>query len=326
MTLLNRRSFVVSGAAGLAMMTALSASWAQDFPTRGIRFICPFPAGGPTDITSRIVAEKLSAVLGQPVTVENIGGAGSVIGTTALHDAAADGYTIGLLTPAITTAPLFQDTISWKASQFTPIGNMADVPLFFAVHPSVKATNMKELIQLSKDNPGTINYGVSGFGVITHLAIEWLNLREGTDFQFIPYQGSAPAIKDLLAGQIQMTYDGGAAVIPHHKEGKMRALAYSGTERYPGLPEVPTMAESGIDDFVISSWFGLFAPPGIPDAAAARLRAALAEAVKDPAVQQRITTAGLTPSQSDAKWLEDAVKSYSETWTKVVKEANIKPN
>lgn len=300
-------------------------AFADDYPNRPITFIVPYPAGGPTDTTARIVGEKLSEILDQPVLIENRGGAGAVIGTTALSEAAPDGYTIGLLTPASTTAPLFQANVPWAATDFVPVHNMADVPLVFAVHPSVEATSMAELISLAKERPGELNYSVAGFGVITHLAFEWLKLREGFDATFVAYSGAADSLRDVAAGEVQITYEGIAGVLPMAREGLLRPLAVSSAERHPDLPDVPTMAEAGIEDFEIISWFGVFAPPGTPDDIAGKLENAVAEAMADVNVRQRISATGQLPSMSDSEWLGQAVVHYSNTWATVVEQTGIEP-
>ena len=312
----------------LLALSALMASvaWAQtDYPSKALRMIVPFPPGGVTDIVARAVAVKLGSELGQQVVVDNRAGASGAIGAELGARAPADGYTLIMgnistlgINP-ITFAKLGYDPVS----SFDPISLVAVQPLLITVHPSVPAKNLSELVQLAKSQPGQLNYGTAGSSI--HLAVEQFNSLAGIRMNHIAYKGSAPAITDLVGGQIQVLFDPFSSIYPQVTAGKVRALAVTTDKRATAAPQLPTVAEQGFPGFDVSSWQGIVVPAGTPKPVIQRLNRALtavlaSNEVKDKFAQYSAVTAPTTPEQFSAYIKEELAR-----WQKVAQQAGVKP-
>ena len=312
----------------LLALSALMASvtWAQtDYPNKALRMIVPFPPGGVTDIVARTVAVKLGSELGQQVVVDNRAGASGAMGAELGARAPADGYTLIMgnistlgINP-ITFAKLGYDPVS----SFDPISLVAVQPLLITVHPSVPAKNLSELVQLAKSQPGQLNYGTAGSSI--HLAVEQFNSLAGIRMNHIAYKGSAPAITDLVGGQIQVLFDPFSSIYPQVTAGKVRALAVTTDKRATAAPQLPTVAEQGFPGFDVSSWQGIVVPAGTPKPVIQRLNRALtavlaSNEVKDKFAQYSAVTAPTTPEQFSAYIKEELAR-----WQKVAQQAGVKP-
>ena len=312
----------------LLALSALMASvaWAQaDFPNKALRMIVPFPPGGVTDIVARTVAVKLGAELGQQVVVDNRAGASGAIGAELGARAPADGYTLIMgnistlgINP-ITFAKLGYDPVN----SFDPISLVAVQPLLITVHPSVPAKNLSELVQLAKSQPGQLNYGTAGSSI--HLAVEQFNSLAGIRMNHIAYKGSAPAITDLVGGQIQVLFDPFSSIYPQVAAGKVRALAVTTDKRATAAPQLPTVSEQGFPGFDVSSWQGIVVPAGTPKPVIQRLHRALiavlaSAEVKDKFAQYSALAAPTTPEQ-----FSSYIKEELARWQKVAQQAGVKP-
>ena len=240
-------------------------AWAQTYPNKPIRLVVPFPPGGPTDVMARLIAQRLSSTLGS-VILENKAGAGGTIGTKAVAAAEPDGYNLlfgGTSTLAINPA-VYKDLRYDPVTSFAPVAMVSTSPFVLVVHPSVPVHTVDELVGYAKANPGKVNFGSAGVGTTPHLAGELFKSLTGVDVVHVPYKGGGPVLTDLVAGQIQMTFELTAVLLPLIRAGKLRALAVATEERNPDLPEVPTMIESGVPGCLVSSWFGIVGPAGMP--------------------------------------------------------------
>jgi tripartite-type tricarboxylate transporter receptor subunit TctC len=298
---------------------------AQDYPSRPLRFILPFPPGGGTDILGRIISERLAANLGQPVVVENRGGAGGNVGAEAAARSSPDGYTIVLAAPSLAISPTLYSKLNYDpVKDFAPISLVATVPNVMITHPSVQAQTLQEFIVLARSRPGAMNFGSGGSGTSNHLAGELFNIVTGTKLVHIPYKGVNLAMQGLLAEQVHLVFIGVPPAAPHIKAGRLRALALVAPQRTPSLPEVPTAAEAGLKDFDITTWYGVLAPAGTPRPIVMRLNAELAKIMHAPDTKERL--AGLatdvltsTPEEFAAYLQQEIAK-----WGDVVRKANLK--
>ena len=297
---------------------------AQDFPSKPIRFIVPNPPGGASDITARVMAEKLAQRWGQPVVVENKPGAGAIIGTEFVAKAPPDGYTI-LLVPSshAFNVSLYKKLPYDSVKDFAAVTQTANTPLVLVVNASVPAKSVKELIAYAKANPGKLTYASSGSGTSLHLAAELFKEMAGVDIVHVPYKGSTAAHPDVMSGQVSMIFDTIPAVLPHIKSGKLRPLAVTGTKRSPLLPDLPTIADAGLPGYAASSWGGVLAPAGTPKATIDKLNAEMVAVLKQPDVQERLTGVGLEPVGSTPAEFEAFMKAEIAKWSKIIKDAGI---
>jgi tripartite-type tricarboxylate transporter receptor subunit TctC len=298
---------------------------AQDWPARTVRIIVPFPAGGSADLLPRVVAEKLSEKWGQPVIVENRPGAAGNIGADVVYRADPDGYT--LLSgppPPLVINRLLYPKLTYDSSQFVPITVIGAIPNVLLVHPKTGVNTVQEFIALAKANPGRLNYASQGSGSTSHLTAElFKSMAGGLNITHVPYKGTAPALADLLAGQVEMMCDNLGVSLPHVKSGKLRALGVASTKRVPSLPDVPTLAET-LPGFESIAWFGIVAPPKTPAAIAQKVSAGVADALKLPDVQKRLAEfsaepMGLTPAQT-----AEFMKRETERWGAVIRSAGVR--
>ncbi|MET4151831.1 tripartite tricarboxylate transporter substrate binding protein [Bradyrhizobium barranii] len=311
-----RRTFLTASAAVLFSGFAV----AQDYPSRPVKIIVPFPAGGSNDIIARIVAQKLTERNGQTFLVENRGGAGGNIGAETVASAEPDGYTLLLTAPPPLTinGSLYKKLPFDPAKAFAPIALIASVPIVLVVNPSVQAKNVGELIALAKAKPGSLNFGSSGIGSTNHLAGELLKSMAGVDIVHVPYRGAAPAMNDLLAGQIPFMFDNMPAVLPQVQGKAINAIAVAGAKRAEALPDVPTVADT-IPGFEASSWFGLVAPAKTPAPALAKLSGELETILKMPDVKKRLAELGAEPGTVFGDAFGQFMTDETAKWGKLVK-------
>ena len=306
---------------GLALAIPAGVALGQDYPTRPIRIVVPFPVGGSNDIIARIVAQKLGEGIGQNVIVENRGGAGGNIGAEAVANSEADGYTLLLTAPPPLTinAALYKSLKFDAATAFAPVALIATVPIVLAVHPSLGVNNVGELIALAKAKPGTINFGSSGNGSTNHLAGERLKSMTGISTVHVPYKGAAPAMNDLIAGQIPMMFDNIPAVLPQVQGKAVNAIAVAGAKRASALPDVPTVAEQGVPGFEASAWFGLVAPAKTPQRVLEQLQAKVEAVLRLPDVQKRFADLGAEPGAISGAAFGKFLGEETTKWSAIVR-------
>ena len=307
----------------LAVLPA--ALLAQTYPEKTIRMILPFPPGGPTDITGRLIAQKLSEQLGQTVVPENRPGAAGNLGLELGAKAPPDGYAITLTAPPLTVSPSLYAKLNYDAVRdFAPVSLVAAIQNIMVVHNSVPAKNVKEFIALARRNPGKLNFSSSGAGSTNHLASELLKVRFKLDMVHVPFKGSGPALVALMSGEVDMGTMAVPGAIPIVRANKVRPLAVLSEGRVPALPEVPNMKESGVDDFVVPIWYGILAPAGTPRAIVNRLNSEIHKALASSDLQQRLANSGVEPLISTPEHFADFIKSEIVRYAKVIKDAGIK--
>ncbi|SFP90677.1 Tripartite-type tricarboxylate transporter, receptor component TctC [Variovorax sp. PDC80] len=309
----------------LVCLPLVAAAQAGGFPDKAIRLVVPFPPGGATDAAARLVAVKMSEHWGQPVVVDNRAGAGGNVGSDLVAKAPADGYTLvmGVTGSHAINTSLYSRMPYDPVADFVAISQVAVVPNVLVVHPSVPAKNLAELVALAKKEPGKLNYASLGNGTAAHLGMEMLKAEAGVDITHVPYKGSAPAVSDLLAGQVQMMVDGLPSALPHVKAGKLRAIALTSLRRSPSLPDLPTIAES-YPGFYADAWSGLFAPKGTPQPVVDKLSAEVQRILRLPEVREKLAALGAEPVGSTQAEFAAHVKKEIDKWAKVVKTSGAK--
>lgn len=317
-------ALVLLAVASLSLGNAF-AQGADKWPSRPIRLIVPFPPGGTTDIVGRLVADKLAASLGQPVVVENRGGAGGSIGTEQIAKA-SDGHTIGMGTVStLVLNPVLYERLPYDpAKDIVPVTNVAEVPNVMSINPGVKAANMREFLALAKAQPGRLAYGSAGNGSVSHFMGEVFKSASGVDLLHVPYKGVGPALNDALGGQVQVLFDNLPSSLPHIQAGRLRALAVAAPKRVAALPDVPTFAELGMPAVNDSSWFGLVAPAGMPPAVIETLRREVAKILAQPDVRERLVALGATPVGNSPQEFAAQINALVEKNRRVAKQANIR--
>ena len=311
----------------LASALAWAASaLAQPYPSRPIKFIVPFPPGGNLDFVARTIQPKFAEFLGQPVVIDNRGGAGGIVGAEYAAKQPNDGYTIFLgNTGTMGIYPVVYPQLPYDAlKDFTAVGITSTNAVLAAIHPSVPANTLQEFIAYAKANPGKIAAGVAGSGSLLHFATEMLKAQAGIDMLVVPYKASGPAVTDLLGGQIQLLIDAPPVAMPHVKSGRLKALAVSGKTRLATLPDTPTFDEAGLKGFDASGWQGVLAPAGTPPAMIARLSEALVKALAQPEVRDKFALQGLDVASSTPEQFGAFIRAEIEKWGKVAKAANIR--
>jgi tripartite-type tricarboxylate transporter receptor subunit TctC len=314
--------------AALAATLALAAgAAAQAFPAKPIRMIVGFPPGGVVDIVARTVAQPAGEILGQQIVVDARPGANGMIGAELITKAAPDGYTIGLVSISnMVLSVLLNPNAPYQTLRdFTPITNVGLVPFVVAVHPAVPARSLKDLIALAKKQPGRLNFGSPGVGGLQHLTIEMINSMAGIRIQHVPYKGTGPMMNDLLGGQVQMAISGAIGAIPHVKSGRLRGLAIGDSQRSPTLPDIPTIAESGVPGYQASIWTGMFAPRGTPRAIIERLNREVVRIVQQPDFRQRMNQMGSDTVGSSPEAWGKFIETEIVKWAKIAKIAGLKP-
>lgn len=301
-----------------------TTGFAQDFPTRPIKLIVPFPAGGPADTIARTVGHRMSETLGQPVVVENRSGAGGITGVDAVAKAEPNGYTIGISSPgAMAINPNIQPNMPYKVEKdLKPISLVVKVPEILVVASKVKAKTIAELVELSKKE--SINFASTGTGGMPHLAAELFILRSGAKSVHIPYRGAAPAVNDLLGNQVQWMFADIPVLLPHVQAGTFTALGIGSTKRSPALPDLKTMAEQGLPDVLAENWYGFIAPAGTPDAIVEKLNRATNEAVRDKGVIDKLAAQGADAEGSTSEEFGKLIASETKRWGDVIKASGVK--
>ena len=311
--------------AALAVMLLGQPVAATTFPDHPVRIVVPFPAGGSNDVVARFLGMKLYEVWGQQVIIDNRPGAGGNIGAELVARAAPDGYTLLLTAPGplAVNQSLYPHLPFDPMADFAPVALVASVQIVLAVNPEVKATNVRELIALAKHSPGQINFGSSGYGSTNHLAGELFKKLAGIDIAHVPYRGAAPAMNDLVSGQIPMLFDNMPAIHPQALAGAIRPLAVAGASRSPLFPELPTMVEAGVPGFEASSWFGLVAPAKTPPEVMKTLTDAVTKVLRDPDLAKRLADVGAEPGSLSGSEFGAYLHAEADKWGKVVKNANV---
>jgi tripartite-type tricarboxylate transporter receptor subunit TctC len=295
------------------------------YPSKPIRMIVPYPPGGPTDVLGRIVAQKLSESLGQQVVIENRPGASGMIGSELVAKAAPDGYTLLTNASIHVINPSLYPKMNFDALRdFAPVSLIAQVPLILVVNPGLPVKSVPELIALAKAQPNRLNFGSSGNAAAPHLAGESFKIATGVQMQHVPYKGSAPALTDLIGGQVQLIFDSMPSAMPHVKSGKVRALAVTTAKRSPTVPDLPTIAESGVPGFDISTWYGVWAPAGTPKDIVNKIAAEIAKALHQPAVRERLAALGAEPVGNTPEEFAAYCQSELAKWSKIVRESGAK--
>jgi tripartite-type tricarboxylate transporter receptor subunit TctC len=297
---------------------------AEDWPSRPVTLIVPFAPGGTTDIVARIVGQALSVRLGQSVIVENLGGAGGTLGANQAAKAAPDGYTIFMATVAHTMAPGIYKSLPYDfVKDFAPITEVASVPNIVIVHPAVPAKTIAELLVYIRANPGKVNYGSAGIGSTEHMSGELMSAMAKLKMVHVPYKGGAPMMTDLIAGHIEMAIETSGSATPHIKAGTVRALAVSTAKRSPAFPDLPTLAEAGLTDYDVTTWYGMLVPTGTPAAIRERLYKEISEILKSPDIAARLADIGANPGGETPADFAAFIKSETDKWIKLAKDAHI---
>ena len=314
--------------AGAVLAFATAAAAAQSWPSKPIRFVSPFAPGGGADITARAIATKLTPALAQQVLVDNRGGAGGMVGVEIAAHAPADGYTIVMGTIGnIAIAPSLYNKMPYDpAKDLSPVSQVANALNVLVVHPSVPAKTVKEFIAFAKAHPTDLNYGSSGAGATDHLAGELFNTMTGVKMAHVPYKGGAPAMLDLIGGQVQLVFSTMSTAIGAIQAGRVRALAMTGNQRFERMPELPTMAEAGLKGFVVNNWYGLFVPAGTPKDVIARLNAEAVKILAMPDVKKQLLDSGIVATSSTPEGFTSYIQIETKRWAKVIKDGNIKPD
>jgi tripartite-type tricarboxylate transporter receptor subunit TctC len=316
--LLSRRHLIVGGGAALSLLSIPTVR-AQAWPQRPIRIVVPFAAGAGTDAVGRLVAEKLAELLPATVVVDNRVGASGAIGAQAVAQSAPDGHTLLLVAAPFTTVPAALPGAGYEPlTQFTPVGMIATGPLVWAANKDLPASTLAEVVQLARAKPGFYNYGSAGAGGINHLVLELLKVRTGTFITHIPYRGIAPAVLDMMGGQIHLVTGTVPALAPFIRDGRIKALAVTSDRRTPALPEVPGMVEAGQAGFNVLNYFGLVAPRGTPPEVVGRLNAAIARLVTLPEVKERFALDALEPAAGTPADLGRFLAADLQSWLQVV--------
>ncbi|MGZ5118271.1 MAG: tripartite tricarboxylate transporter substrate binding protein [Burkholderiales bacterium] len=322
---MQHRSLKLGPVVFAALVGALSpAVSAQSFPTKPVRLVVPLAPGGGGDIVARIIGQKISEPLGQPVIVDNRPGGSTIIGTELVARSAPDGYTLVMATSSHGINPSLYKLPFDPIKDFTPVCFFATSPMMLTVHPNVPAKTVKDLIAVAKANPGKLNYASSGTASIVHLAGELFNVSAGVQTVHIPYKGTGPALNDLLSGQIDMMFASPVPTIPHVKAGKLRAIAMASTQRSPAMPELPTVAEGGIPGFEAATYFIVLGPANMPAAVVSKLNGEMIKAAQLSDVKDRLSTQGATVVGGTPQQALAHIETEIARWAKVVKAAGVK--
>jgi tripartite-type tricarboxylate transporter receptor subunit TctC len=325
--MITKRALVLFAATAALGSALAGAAFAQTYPSRPIKMIVPFPAGGPTDFMARLVADRLSSALAQTIVVENRGGGGGgSVGAKAVATAEPDGYTL-LLTPPgpLTVAPAVYKKLDYDpVKDFVPIALLIATPLVLTVNPTLPVNTLPELVAYARNHPGKISLGTQGYGTAPHLLGELLKLDSGVDIVHVPYRGTAPALADLMSGQVQMFFDTTTVVVPHIRAGKLRPLAVTSEKRNFQLPDVPTTAEAGFPKMVSLFWLGMVAPAGTPAAIVARLNSVINECMQAQDMRTRFADLGAELRLGTPQDLASFITAEITKWTAVTSAAGIK--
>ncbi len=320
------KSYVRRVLLGLGVAAATGVAAAQGFPSKPVRLIVPFPPGGTTDILAREVATQLSAKWGQPVVVDNKAGASGTIGTVNLVNSPADGYTLMVTATHHVINPSMRKSLPYDTRRdVTSLALVAEVPNVLVVNPAFPARTVGDLVRMAKEKPGSISFGSTGIGGANHLAGELFKSMTGIDMVHVPYKGAAPALNDLLGGQIPVMFDSVPGVLPHVQAGKLRALGVTSKKRVPSLPDVPTIDEAGVKGFEATAWFGMYGPGKMPEDLAARINRDVNAVLAMPAVKDKFASLGADAGALSQPDFTRFVDAEIDKWAGVVRRAGIQP-
>jgi tripartite-type tricarboxylate transporter receptor subunit TctC len=322
---MKRRALIQSGLAGAFCLPM--ATWAQaKWPSKPITYVVPFPAGGTTDTLARLIAQKLGPVLGTTVVIDNRGGAGGSIGSEMVSRAAADGYTLlgGTISSHAINVSLYPKLGYDPVKSFAPVTLIGSNPVVLVVAQNSPYKTLQDVLAAARAKPKTISSASAGSGTSQHLALELLGFKSGTQFIHIPYKGSGPAIQDVMGGQVDMMFDTTVVAGPHIQSGKLRALAVSSAKRLESMPNVPTVAESGVPGFEVVSWQAIFVPAGTPQPIVDQLHTEIASILAQPEMQERLKGLGMQPSTLTPPQITAFQKAEVDKWAQVIKAANVK--
>jgi tripartite-type tricarboxylate transporter receptor subunit TctC len=309
----------------VALAFAATAHAQTTYPTKPVRIIVPQSPGASTDLTARLIAQRLNAALGQPFVVDNRPGAGSIVGTDLVAKAAPDGYTLLVVASSITLNPTLHKNLPFEPIRdFAPITQLSSFPNLLTVHPTLPVKTVKDLIALAKAKPGSLNYGSSGSATGTHLSAELFKYMTGIDMVHVPYKGGGPAVQALLGGQVQLNFATIVTILPHMKSGKLRGIAVTTAKRSPAAADIPTIAESGVPGYDHGPWNGFLAPAKTPRAVVAKLNQETARILHSPDVKNVFMSEGAEPVGNKPEEFAAIIKSETEKWAKVIKAAGIK--
>ena len=309
---------------GLSLLLPTTTAGAEDFPSHTIRLIVPFPPGGPNDIIARVVGQRMSEIAKQPIIIDNRGGQSGVLGTEVVTKAKPDGYTIVITSASsLAISPTMEKIAYDPLRDLQPITLVATVPEMLVVATNVPAKNMAELIALAKAQPGKLNFASSGPGSLPHLAGELLKLSAKIDIVHVPYRGATPALNDMLGQQVQMVFLDLPVLLPQIRAGALRAIALGAPQRAPTAIDVPTTAEVGVPDVLAENWYGMLAPAGTPPAIVARLNEIATEAMRDPAVKEKLAVQGAELVGDSPEHFRAFIESETAKWAKVIKDAGV---
>jgi tripartite-type tricarboxylate transporter receptor subunit TctC len=309
----------------IVSLVGVTVAGAQSYPTRPIRLVVPFPAGGPTDTSARLVAQGMAAKLGQPIVIENQAGAGGAIGARQVASAAPDGYTLMIVSAAHTfgTQPILTKLDYDPFKTFVPVGMTVVDRQVMVMNPSLPMKTLAELVQYAKANPGKLNNGAA-VGIGPHFIMELFKIKAGVNIVHVPYRGSAPIITDLIAGQVQLTMSGKSVLLPHIEAGKMRAIAVTSAKRWSELPDVPTLVEAGYLDFPYDTMSGIVTRAGTPAAVIAKLNAAINEGLAQPDVRAGFAKLGIDPNPGTPEEFSAIIARDAPRWAEIVRITGIK--
>ncbi|MFN7086487.1 MAG: tripartite tricarboxylate transporter substrate binding protein [Burkholderiales bacterium] len=323
--MLNTKSFLLRAAALLLAGCAAVAA-AQSYPDKPVRLIVPFPPGGSNDIVGRLIGSELASRLKQQVVIDNRGGAGGMIGTEIASAAQPDGYTLLIISVAYAYNPsIFKSHLKFDPEKsFTPVALIGTGPNAFTVYPKLPVNSVKDVIALAKAKPGTLNYATAGIGSFQHLGAEMFRLMAGIDIVHVPFKGGGPAMADVIAGNTQLTIGSLIQMMPHISSGRLKVLAVGGAKRNASLPNVPTIAESGVPGYEANNWWGIMAPAGTPAAIVKRLHGEVAAILASAEIQKKLESQGAEAVNMSSAEFGKFIRAETTKWAKVVKEAGIK--
>jgi tripartite-type tricarboxylate transporter receptor subunit TctC len=326
MTLSTFKALLALAAGIFSMPCVMAQTPAAPYPNRAIRLVVPFTPGGSTDILARAIGQKLTEAWGQPVVIDNVPGAGGSIGADKVAKAPADGYTLlmGHIGTLAVNPSLYPALPYDPVKSFAPVAWVAQVPNVLVINPAVKAQSIKELIALAKARPGQLNYGSGGNGSAANLATEYFKLQTGTSLLHIPYRGTAPAVTDLMGGQIQLLFTGAPAVLGQIRNGQLRALAVSSPQRLEALPNLPTMAESGYPEFEADQWYGIVAPAGTPQAIVLKLNAQINQSLASNDLKTRLNNEGAIGAASTPEAFGQHIVREIARWKPVIQSGRVR--
>jgi tripartite-type tricarboxylate transporter receptor subunit TctC len=318
------RTFSKLGAAVALLLALTGGGAADDYPVKPIRLIVPFPPGGSNDVVGRLIAKQLGERLGQQMVVDNRGGAGSMIGTEVLAKSAPDGYTLGIVSIAFAVNPALHKLPYDPFKSFAPVSILATGPNVLVVNPELPVKSVAELIALAKKEPGKLNYASAGIGSFQHLGGELFKLEAKVNIVHVPYKGGGPAMQDMIAGHVKIMFSSLIQTTPFIKSGQLRALGVGGEKRNPALPDVPTIAESGLPGYAANNWWGIMVPAGTPKPIVDKLYKAVQESLKSPEMQQAFAREGAASVTMTPAEFQDFIKAEIVKWGGVIKAGGIK--